>query len=115
MSAENKEELRKKYNEFIIEKTGIGMSDYDADLLFDFFYSEIEEREKLLKQKTKDIGIVFNASVKVHADKNDLLAKLSQAEELLRLAERVIDAANSRNWLIYVDALEKYESIKNKP
>lgn len=82
------------------------------DIIFNRLYSEIEERERSIKILAKEWN----------REEIELKSKLSQTEELLRLADEVILAvfdydklpteANGKK----VDlASESYNTLKNKP
>lgn len=116
MSEENKEELRKKFYDHLQSKYPKEKIDFsDVDWAFDFFYSEILSRE--------NANTILKGALQFRRqDVAERDARLSQAEELLRLADEMAKSLhfdNRPNWMRLTvsteAALEAYNTLKNKP
>jgi len=132
VTSSGKEELRKKFTEQVIVKkweeanrfwkNGVNPSAYKigADAAFDFFWSEIEVRNKeLIKRDLKNFYQMesidnHHEAVKAVLQRNsELQSEITRLQAELKVADEVIHYSG-RDHSKYEEALERYQQLKSR-
>lgn len=110
---QRKEELRKKFKKLTQVGTGLNLLPEQEQAIFDWFYSEIEAREKLIDRFNEE-------SVKVGFEFHEYQSKIQRLEEIIKAADEVILCMpfdigfkiNNPDGM--AKALEHYNKLKSK-
>lgn len=113
MKDDKKEEfldLHKTYGDFIFENAGMGMQMNDGMY---YHYSKVCELLKKYTHEKERRHVQLATDYKNQEEQNDSFrSKISHLEELLKAADEVI--GDHPNIKVYEQALEKYNTLKNK-
>lgn len=109
-----KEELRKKFDSFCLR------ADAHPSTIFDFFYSEIEKRDKELNSSKLSVEYKQSILNLLTTDYDKLREEISTLKNQLKLADDVINCVCPRWQMLEVpevsirtkSALEKYQQFK---
>lgn len=123
-----KEEMKRKFEVWFenTDHTIEYINSRTRKAIFDFFYQEIEAREKEIKTLTSennDLACKNEDMENIDSEQvRELKAKLSQQESLLKAADEVISASKGLgNYAVhgdivsaYKEALQRYSDLKSK-